>query len=87
MVVLLHFGESVIYGSIAVEPIELSCCISSDSSGQVSGRTCLRSIQISYSHHTFLQGGILVSTVLNMLEDIPYLCPMIENHIRYVLVD
>ena len=48
-------------------------------SNQVSGRTCHRSFQISYSSGTLVDGGTWLLTDLAILEDIPHWYPIIKR--------
>ena len=81
---LLHLGISTTSGHFGVECLQSSLdvsvklhvsssCVSSSYSVQVSGGTCQRSTQKFYSS----------GTVLNMLADIPWQCPVI----KYLIVD
>ena len=70
MLAKLNFGNSVTSGNLGVEHFQpylavsnelciSFSCISSNSSVQVSGRTCNRSNKISGSHFTLVDGGSL----------------------------
>ena len=98
MSAILHLGKSPTCGSLGVECFQTnldisgvlcdsSSYISSLSSVQVSGGTYWRSNQTSNSSGTYWMEPSWLPSVLNMLEDLHYHCPIVKNCIMDVLVD